>query len=249
MKLRFLAALLLSLTSLVAGEIRIAVAANVSYAIPDLIRAFNRIYPDTRVKVLLGSSGKLTAQIQNGAPFELFMSADMKYPQTLYAKGVAVTRPLVYAQGSLALFTTKPLDLRAGISLLKDVQIRRIAIANPKTAPYGKAAVEALRKRGLYDALTKKFIYGESVSQTVTYAVTAADIGLVAKSALYAPKMAHYREGVHWRSVDPGLYKPIDQGIVILQKGIKSKEAAAFFAFVFSREAENIFKRFGYIVP
>lgn len=241
--------MILTFSALTAGEIKIAVAANVSYAMQDLIKTFHTLYPDTQVQVLTGSSGKLTAQIQNGAPFALFMSADMKYPQRLYESGAAVTRPLVYAQGTLALLGSGKHDLSAGLSLLKKPSIKRIAVANPKTAPYGKAAVEALQKSGLYARVKSKCIYGESVSQTVTYAVTAADIGLVAKSALFAPKMRRFKEGEHWKSVDPSLYKPISQGIVILKRGEKNPEVAAFYAFIFSKKAADIFQKYGYILP
>ncbi len=241
--------LLLTALALHAGEIKIAVAANVSFAIDDLIEAFHTSYPDTKVQVLLGSSGKLAAQIENGAPFALFMSADMKFPKALYRSGAAITRPLIYAQGSLALLSTTPRDFSKGLALLKEPSIHKIAIANAKTAPYGKAASEALHRSGLYDTLRSKFIFGESVGQTVSYTVTAADIGLVARSSLYAPQMAKYRKGVHWISVDPKLYTPIDQGVVLLKPGARNPEAAAFFAFLFSKKAEKIFRRYGYAIP
>ena len=241
--------LMLLATTLFAGEIKIAVAANVSYAIGDLIKAFNTLYPDTKVQVLLGSSGKLTAQIQNGAPYGLFMSANMKYPEALYKSGMAVTQPMVYAQGALALLSSGKFPVTKGLEVLKDPKIGKIAVANPKTAPYGKAAEEALRKSGLYDSVRGKFIYGESVSQTVTYAVAAADIGLVAKSALFSPKMRRFQEGRDWSSVDATLYTPISQGIVILKEGEKNREVAAFYAFIFSKTAADIFLKYGYTLP
>jgi molybdate transport system substrate-binding protein len=249
MKVKVLLVSLLISIGLYAGEIRVAVAANVSYAVNDLIKAFNTLYPDTKVQVQLGSSGKLTAQIKNGAPYDLFMSANMKYPQALYQEGIAVTRPLVYAQGSLAFFSSKPRAFDKGMALLEEDAIRRIAIANPKTAPYGKAAVEVLKNAGIYEKIKSKFIYGESISQTVTYATTAADLGLIAKSSLFSPHMAQYKEGTNWKSVDSKLYTPISQGIVLLKKSAANAEAAAFYAFIFSRKAEEIFKKFGYLIP
>ena len=249
MKVKVLFVSLLLSLGLSAGEIRVAVAANVSYAIGDLIKAFNTLYPDTKVQVQLGSSGKLTAQIKNGAPYDLFMSANMHYPQALYHEGIAVTRPLVYAQGSLAFFSSKQRAFDKGMALLEEDTIRRIAIANPKTAPYGKAAVAALKNAGIYEKIKSKFIYGESISQTVTYATTAADLGLIAKSSLFSPHMAQYREGKNWQSVDSKLYTPINQGIVLLKKSAANAEAAAFYAFIFSHRAEEIFKKFGYLIP
>ena len=234
--------------SLQAKTITIAVAANVSYAIEELKTDFSQQYPDIRVRVILGSSGKLTAQIKNGAPYGLFMSANMKYPQALYKEKLAITKPLVYAQGALAYLSIKKRDFSQGISLLTDQSIRRIAIANPKTAPYGMAAFEALKNAKLLDTLNSKFIYGESISQTVSYAVTAADIGLIAKSSLYSTRMSHFIKGVNWASVNPTLYTPIKQGIVLLKESKNSPEYRAFYDFILSESAKQIFKRYGYII-
>jgi len=249
MKLKLLIAVLLLSTCSMAGNISIAVAANVSYAIDDLKKEFNKLYPDTRVQVILGSSGKLTAQIKNGAPYQLFMAANTKYPEALYKEGIAVTRPLVYAQGSLAYLSSKEQDFSQGIKVLESPTVNKIAVANPKTAPYGKAAVEAMKKAGVYESVKSKYVFAESVSQTVSYAVTAADIGLIAKSSLYSPKMARYKEGVNWADVDPKLYTPINQGIVVLRNGESNCEVAAFYAFMFSDKAKKILNDFGYLVP
>ncbi len=246
---KILLGLIFTMMSLDAGEIKVAVAANVSYAIDDLKKAFNVLYPETKVQVMLGSSGKLTAQIKNGAPYQLFMAANMKYPEALYKDGIAVTRPIVYAQGSLAYLSNRPQDYTQGIALTKDATIKKIAIANPKTAPYGKAAVEAMKKGGVLEAVEKKFVYAESISQTVSYAVTAADIGFIAKSSLYSPKMAHFKEGVNWTDVDPKLYTPINQGMVVLSNGEKSSEVAAFYTFMLSAKAKEILQKYGYLVP
>ena len=244
---KLLFSLFLLISSLSAGEITIAVAANVSYAIDHLKEAFAKGHPDTKVRVILGSSGKLTAQIRNGAPYGLFMSADMRYPQTLYKEGLAATEPAVYAEGGLALFSIKKFDMSRGMGLLASEAIGKIAIANPKTAPYGKAAMEAIRNSGLYETVKDKLIYGESVSQTVAYAITAADIGLIAKSSLYSGKMARYKKGENWIAVDPKLYTPIKQGIVLLKKRANDPEYRAFYDFILGKEARHIFQEYGYI--
>jgi len=245
---KLLFTLLLSLATLNAGEIKIAVAANVSYAIEPLKKAFNEQHPDTKIEMILGSSGKLTAQIKNGAPYELFLSANMKYPQALYDQGAAVTEPVVYAQGSLAYLSVKEQNLSKGMALLMENNISKIAIANPKTAPYGVAAQEALTNAELYDVLKEKFVYGESISQTVTYATTAADIGFIAKSSLFSPQMAQFKKGINWSEVDESLYTPIDQGMVILKKGEDNAEVKAFYDFMLSDKAREILKTFGYKV-
>jgi len=240
---------LLLAVSLYAGTINIAVAANVSYAIDDIQKEFNKEFPHTKVLVTLGSSGKLTAQIKNGAPYQLFMAANMKYPQALYSDGIAVTKPLIYAQGSLAYLSSKEQDFSQGIKLVENANIAKIAIANPKTAPYGKAAVEAMKNAGVYENVVQKLVYAESISQTVSYAVTAADIGFIAKSSLYSPKMLHYKKGINWLEVDSKLYTPINQGIVILKNAKENGEVKAFYDFMLSSKAQKIMKDFGYLIP
>lgn len=245
---KILGVLLLGLSAN-ASNITIAVAANVSYAINDLKKEFNKQYPDTKIRVTLGSSGKLTAQINHGAPYQIFMSANMKYPNSLYEKGMAITKPIVYAKGSLAYLSNKPQDFSKGVNLLKEKSIRKIAIANPKTAPYGIASIEALKNAKIYDEIKSKFVYGESISQTVAYTVTATDIGLIAKSSLYSPKMARFKKDINWTEVDTSLYTPINQGIVILKEGKDKKDVKAFYDFIQSSKAKEIFKTYGYLLP
>ena len=238
-----------SFSVLSANSINIAVAANVSYAIDDLIKEFKKTNPNTDVKVTLGSSGKLTAQIKSGAPYDLFMSANMKYPNTLYKEKLAITKPIIYAQGSLALLSMKKQDFTKGLELLKDENIKRIAIANPKIAPYGIASIEALEKAKILKSIEKKFVYGESISQTVSYVITAADIGLIAKSSLYSSKMEKFKEGVNCIGVDASLYTPINQGMVILKRAKDKVEVRAFYDFMQSFEAKKLLNDFGYLVP
>ena len=230
-----------------AQPITVAVAANVSYAIEKLKSVFNETNPHIKVKVILGSSGKLTAQIKNGAPYQLFMSANMKYPNTLYENGLAVTKPVVYAKGALALFSAKKRDFSSGIEMIKEKSISKIAIANPKTAPYGKAAIEAIKNAKLYDKTKERFVFAESITQTVQYATVAADVGFIAKSSLYSPKMSRYKKDINWIDVDSKLYIPIKQGIVILKNGKNNSSVKAFYDFILSEKAKNVFREFGYI--
>ncbi len=238
---------LLFITSLNASTITIAVAANVSFAIESLKVAFTKKYPNIHVRVILGSSGKLTAQISNGAPYGLFMSANMAYPTALYKQGIATTKPLVYAKGALALFSVRERDFSEGLALLQDTNIQRIAIANPKTAPYGKAAKEALQNAKLYQKILPKFVYGESISQTFSYTMRATDIGIIAQSLLYSPKMHHFKKNKNWISVDKKLYIPIKQGIVLLTNVKNRQEYRKFYTFILSKEAKIILNSYGYI--
>ena len=231
-----------------AKEIKIAVAANVSYAIEDLKRAFYKTHPETKIQVILGSSGKLTAQIKYGAPYEMLLSANMQYPQSLYMEKIAITKPVVYAQGVLAILSVKERNYCAEMYVFKNPDIKKIAIANPKTAPYGAAAKEALENAKLYKKVEKKLVFAESASQTLTYVYKAADIGIVAKSLLFTPKLAHFKEAIHWAEVDERLYTPIDQGMVILKEGQGNVEVKAFYDFMLSAEAKKILTSFGYKV-
>lgn len=234
--------------SLYAKTITIAVAANVSYAIEDLKKEFKKTNPDTNVRVTLGSSGKLTAQIKNGAPYDLFMSANMKYPNALYDDKIAITKPIVYAKGSLALLSSKKKDFSKGLNIILEENIKRIAMANPKTAPYGIATKEVLDKSKLYKNVKSKLIFGESISQTVAYTVSAANIGFIAKSSLYSPKMKRFKENINWVEIDKNLYTPISQGMVILKRAQENLEVKAFYDFMQSSHAKNILKEYGYSV-
>lgn len=240
---------LIIFSSLLHADINIAVAANLSYAIKDLKKEFNKQYPNVRVEVTLGGSGKLTAQIEHGGPYQIFMSADMKYPRTLYKLGFAITKPIVYAQGSLAYFSIKKMDFSRGIHIVESKNIDKIAVANPKTAPYGKATMEAMKNAKVYEESKRKFVYGESISQTVVYALKAADMGFVAKSLLYSPMMLRYKKSINWDDVNPKLYTPIDQGMVILKNAKDNSEAMAFYKFILGTKSNKILKKFGYLVP
>ncbi|WP_309496301.1 molybdate ABC transporter substrate-binding protein [Sulfurovum sp.] len=245
MRYKVLILALLLTNSLLGGTIKVAVAANVSYAIEELKTVFEERNSNIKIDVILGSSGKLTSQIRQGAPFALFLSANMNYPQALYDEGKATQKPVMYAQGVLAFLSNKKRNSCKEETVLNDDDIKKIAISNPKTAPYGVATVEALKNAKLYAKHKEKFVYGESASQTVFYATMAADIGIVAASSLYSPQLAQYHEGIHWWELDEELYTPISQGMVMIGE---NKDAKVFYDFILSLEAKNIFKKYGYKV-
>ena len=232
--------------SIFAETLNLALSANVSYAIKPLIKEFNTLHPNIKVRVIVASSGKLTAQIENGAPYDIFMSADMKYPNALYASTKAVSKPRVYAKGSLSILSVKEHDFSQGLEILRAKEISKIAVANPKTAPYGKASFEALENAGLLKKIKKKLVYGESASQTLSYTISAVDIGFVATSSLFSSKLQKFKKGVHWEEVDKSLYEPIQQGIVLLKKAKNKQYAQDFYNFILSKRAQKIFINYGY---
>ena len=235
---KFVLLLLLS-GFLLANDIKLAVSSNVAFAIKALIVEFNKTH-EIKVKIILGSSGKLTALIKNGAPYDLFLSANMKYPDALYKDKIALRKPMVYAKGKLALFSLKEKNL-THISIINTV--KTIALANPKTAPYGKAALEAITKAKLLKQNKKKFVYAENISQTLQYVFVAADIGFIAKSSLYAPTMKKYKQENLYLEVDQSLYSPILQGIALLNE---KKSTLDFYNFMFSKKAKKILEQYGY---
>lgn len=231
-----------------AGSLTVAVAANVQYTFDDL-RAEFRKETGHDLKPVYNSSGKFTAQIMNGAPFDVFLSADMEYPDKLHKEGFAAAPPQVYAYGALVLWTMNNVDLSNWQALLASPAIRKIAVANPKTAPYGRETLKALALFKLDDVLKPKLVFGESVSQTNQYIHSrTADAGFTAKSVVVSPEMKGQGK---WIELPKGSYQPIAQGIVVLRHAEKNnaKLAQQFHDFVLSPKARAILQRYGYLLP
>lgn len=237
--------IILCAISMYAQEIRVAVATNVSYALDDLIKAFNKTYPDIKIIPTLSGSGSLSAQIINKAPYDIFISADMSYPQKLYTLGLAKTKPKIYAKGLLALIAKKELKT-TNLNFLKNPTIKTIAIANPKIAPYGKATIQTLQKAKLYKQVKSKLIYAHSISQTLAFALSGTDVGFVAKSSLYSKNITHLKDKIFFQDINTTLYSPIKQGAIELQNA--NANAKFFYNFLFSKQAKEIFKQYGYLV-
>jgi molybdate transport system substrate-binding protein len=226
------------------STLSIAVSSNMQFAMEELIQAFE-IQSGISCVMVVSSSGKLTAQIQAGSPMDVLVSADMKYPKELYRKGFTINQPATYAYGKLVLWT-KADDFKPAIDALLIGPVKHIAIPNPKTAPYGFAALEILRYHELYDSLEHKLVYGESVSQINQFIISgSAEIGFTAKSVVVSPKM---KTVGNWVEMDQDQYSLIKQGAVILKTG-NIEKAKQFFTFLFSPEAKQILQKFGYSVP
>jgi molybdate transport system substrate-binding protein len=232
-------------------ELRIAAAADLQFALEDLAADFKRRRPDVEVKMTYGASGNLFAQISNGAPLDLFLSADVEYPRKLIENGLAAKESLfVYAVGHLVVWMPNGLKLaseKGDMEILLDPEIKKIAIANPKHAPYGKAAVAALKKLGLYDKLETKLVYGDNVAQTAQFVDSgAADAGLIPTSLAKAPAM---RDKGHYIEVPPDAYPRLDQGGVILTSARDQQAATAFRDFILSAEGKTALRRYGFVIP
>jgi molybdate transport system substrate-binding protein len=229
-------------------DLTVAVAANMQFVIRDLQKEFEA-ESKSKLTIILGSSGNLAAQITQGGPFDLFISADTLYPQEIYQRHLASDHPRIYAQGTLVLWSLKKdINLSGGLQILLDRKINKIALANPTLAPYGRAAEEVLRKLGLFDQVAGKLVYGESISQTNQYILSqAADIGFTAKSVVMSVEMQG--RGA-WIDIPRADYSPIEQAAVILNYGRKNHDLAArkFFDFLFSPPAKSILIKYGYLV-
>jgi molybdate transport system substrate-binding protein len=226
----------------------IAVAANMKDAFLAIQNEF-KVDNKADFRVVYGSSGNITAQILNGAPFALFISADESYPLELFKRKMAVDEGKVYAVGKIALISKKTNGISLGSSkadLIKALkQANKIAIAKPELAPYGKAAVDYLKAEGLWDLAKDKLVYGDNISIATMYvAAGAADIGFTSLSLALVPGIA--KETQHL-VLNPALYEPIKQRMVLIKNA--PRDAVALYQFMQSPKAQSILQSFGYTIP
>jgi molybdate transport system substrate-binding protein len=232
-----------------ADEIRVAAAADLQFAMPDLIAQFEK-ETGTKVSATYGSSGNFFSQIQNGAPFDVFFSADIQYPQQLESAGLTEPGTLYeYALGQLVIWMPKDakVDLaREGWKALLDAAVQKIAVANPEHAPYGRAAVAALKKQGIYEQVSAKLVYGENISQAAQFVQSGnAQAGIIALSLALSPGM---KDGKRWKV--PGAdHPPLEQAAVILKSASNKDAARSFLAFVKSEAARAILTKYGFETP
>ncbi|GAB4022854.1 molybdate ABC transporter substrate-binding protein [Spirosoma koreense] len=240
---KILLVLLLLSAGVSAQPLRVAVAANAQFVMEKLRVAFQQKTGLT-VETIVNSSGKLTTQIQQGAPYDVFLSADMTYPQTLHQQGLTTAAPVVYAYGTLVLWTAGDMPLVADLKMLVNPAVRHIAIANPATAPYGEAAVSALKQKQLLKKVQPKVVYGESIAQVNQYILSgAAEVGFTAKSVVLDSSL---KARGHWIELPTTGYKPIAQGVVVLKRSNQRKAAEQFVLFLRSPVARRILQQFGY---
>jgi molybdate transport system substrate-binding protein len=229
-------------------EITVAAAADLQFAMQDVGARFQKETGKT-VKLIYGSSGNFFQQIQNGAPFDMFFSANLDYPKKLEASGL--TEPgsfYPYARGKIVIWvsTESKLDLNSGLKILLDPSVKKIAVANPQHAPYGQAAVAAMQNENIYEKVKDKFVLGENISQTASFVVSgSADVGIVALALALSPNM---KDKGRYAEVPGDEYPPIEQACVILAAS-KNKEAARqFLSFVKTSAIANVLRSYGFDV-
>lgn len=231
-----------------AQQITVAAAADLRSAL-DEISAHYQADTSRRMKVIYGSSGNFYQQIQNGAPFDLFFSANSDYPKKLESAGLALPGTYYeYARGSLVLFvtSTSALDLRNGLQVLLDASVQRIAIADPAHAPYGQAAVAVLKSQGLYDKVSRKIVVGENVAQAASFVMSgAANIGIIALSLALQPGS---RSQTRFAEIPANEYPPIQQACIVLKSSKERNMSRQFEAYIQGPEASKILQRYGFQV-
>lgn len=231
-------------------DLTIAAASDLNFAFREIVAEFEK-KTGTHVKLSLGSSGNFFSQIQHGAPFDLYFSADVRYPQKLVQTGHAIQGSLYrYAVGRIVLWAPakSPLEVgKLGMEALREVSIKKIAIANPKHAPYGRAAVSAMQHFKVYDLVKDKLVLGENISQAAQFVESgAADVGIVALSLALAPPMKE--AGKHWE-IPAEAHSPLEQGAVILTSAKNQQAAKAFLDFLKGSDGKRVMSSYGFVLP
>ncbi len=238
--------------SLCAQTLRIAAAADLQQALPELIQAFRAKHPNASMEAVYGSSGNFVTQIVSGAPFDVFLSADMRYPDNLNAKGMTTAKPRRYAVGTLVVWVGKQTrtnvdddDVKQmGLAVVNDPRIRRVAIANPAHAPYGERAKEALEAKNLWSAVQKRLVLADNVAQAAQFAQTLnVDAAVISLSLALTPAM---QKSGSYAPIDRKLYAPLEQGIVALKRSSEPMLANEFVEYVCSLEGASILARYGF---
>lgn len=227
----------------VAQQMTIAAASSLRPTLDYLVDAYRIDNPGHQISIIYGASGRLSAQILNGAPFDFFMSADMDFPQRLADEGAAASEPRVYAYGRIAMWSA---NFDASVMTLHDLganRISRVAIAQPAVAPYGQRAREAMQAAGVWGDVEGKLVFGENISQVAQMAQSgAADVGIIALSLVMQPELASHG----YTLIDAALHEPLAQGFVVTQRGADNSVANTFAQFLTTPAAQSVLRDNGF---
>ncbi len=230
-----------------AEKLSIAAAADLKFAMDQIVTSFKDANPGAEVDVIYGSSGNFNAQIQEGAPYDLFFSADIAFPRELAKNGFASTEVRPYALGRIVLWSAIADATRMTLASLTDPKITHIAIANPKHAPYGKRAEEALRASGLWEKVESKLVYGENIAQTAQLVQTGnAQVGIIALALALNPELAG--KGGYWLIPD-NLHEPLEQGYIITKRATDNALAKRFAEHMSGKSARTVMTKYGFVLP
>jgi len=237
---------LIAISNLSAQTITIAAAADLRFVMDEMTNEFKKSNPNIKIDIIYGSSGNLYQQIVNQAPFNIFFSADIFYPEKLESLNLAGSKPKLYAIGHLVMWSAK-LDMSKGIEILKSNNVKKIAIANPKVAPYGKRAIECLKYYNIDNQVKDKIVEGENVSQAAQFVLTGnAEVGLIALSLALSPEMKTIGK---YFSIDEKSYSKLEQAYVIIKKSETNKAVVKFTQFIETEKARKLFGKYGFRLP
>lgn len=245
-----LAAGLLPMSSLTAwaGEATIVAASDLKFAMNEIVKAYEKANPQDKLKVIYGSSGKFFTQIENDAPYDVFFSADVSFPEKLKASGKAVGEPKLYALGRIVLWSTKYDASQLTLSDVTTDKIKKFATASPEHAPYGMRAKEALEASGLWDAAKSKIVNGENISHTAQMVESgAADAGIIALSLALAPTLK--AKAPNYVMIDDKLHKPLEQAYIVTKRAENNQTAKAFAQYMEHPETRKIMDAYGFTMP
>jgi molybdate transport system substrate-binding protein len=230
-----------------AESLTIAAASDLKFAMVELVEQFRAERPGDRIEVVYGSSGKFFTQIVNGAPFDMYFSADIAYPRKLEEEGLAHGATKPYALGRIVLWSLNPELANTPLKALPAASVRKFAIANPQHAPYGLRAREALQHQGVWEALQPKLVLGENIAHTVQFIDSgAAEAGIVALALVLSPTM----EGKGaWTLIPAEWHEPLEQGYAITARAANNRLAAAFADYMASEPARAVMRRYGFVLP
>ncbi len=233
------------------AKLQIAAAGDLRFVLEEILVEFRKLHPETRVTATYGSSGNFFALLSNEAPFDVFLSGDMQYPQKLIEQDQAFAdSEFLYAFGHIVLWVPKdsPLEVeKNGAESLLDERAKKVAIANPKLAPYGRAAVEALKHLKVHEQIESRLVLGENIAQTAQFLETgAADVGVIALSLALAPAMKD--KGRYWL-IPSDAHAPLKQGGVILKHTSQEATARALIKYLQGEEARTVMRRYGFELP
>ena len=225
--------------------LHLAAASDLKFAMDSLIAVFKKGHPNVNITVTYGSSGKFYEQILNQAPFDLYFSADLGYPEKLKEEGFALAEVKMYSIGRIVLWSKKIDPSQDGMNVLLDPSLIKIAIANPDHAPYGKRAMESLNYYKLYDQVKDKLVFGENISHAAQFVTTGvADIGIVALSLALSPPMQ--KMGGRYYLIPATSHQPLEQGFVVLKRAEKNALAIPFSDFMTSTAAREVMAYYGF---
>jgi len=251
---RFAARLLLFVCLMFAGysahaeeRITIAAAADLKFALDEIVVSFKSTHPAVHIETIYGSSGNFSTQIRQGAPYDLYFSADIAYPRALKAEGLAASEVQAYGVGRIVLWSQALDANKMTLADLTDPSIRKIAIANPQHAPYGKRAEEALKAAGVWGKVEAKLVYGENVAQAAQFVQSGnAQVGIIALSLALSPELA--KQG-RYALIPDKLHQPLEQGFIIIRRAADNLLAQEFARFIMSKEARAIMTHYGFALP